>query len=118
MKRTVVIVDDHEGFRTRARELLESDGYDVIGESADTRSALSAVRSLRPDVVILDIQLPDGSGLDIARELLAHAGSVVLISSRERSAYGGRVAESGAQGFVWKADLSGAAIAAVITDGR
>lgn len=95
-----------------------ADGYDVIGDCADAASALSAVRLLRPDIVILDIQLPDGNGLDIARELLEHTRSVVLMSSRERSAYGGRIAESGARGFVWKGDLSGWAIAAALTDER
>lgn len=114
MKRTVVIVDDHTGFRARARQLLESEGYDVVAECADAAEELETVRATRPHVVVLDIQLPDGSGLDIAAALLEHAGSVVLVSSRERSAYGDRVDASGAQGFVWKGDLSGAAIAAVI----
>ena len=65
MPRTVVIVDDHARFRRSARKLLELEGFDVIGEAADGASALAEVERLRPDLVLLDVQLPDASGLDL-----------------------------------------------------
>lgn len=103
---TVLIVDDHAGFRLQARRLLEADGYQVIGEAADGASAIQATRSLKPDVVLLDIQLPDASGFDVAREL-SSLSSIVLISSRSAADYGPRVKQSGALGFISKVDLSG-----------
>lgn len=102
---TVLIVDDHAGFRLQARRLLEAAGYQVIGEAADGASGIQATRSLRPQVVLLDIQLPDVSGFEVARELSSLA-SVVLISSRSATDYGPRVVESGALGFISKFDLS------------
>jgi DNA-binding NarL/FixJ family response regulator len=73
MRRSVVIVDDHAPFRSVARDLLAAEGYDVIGEAADGASALEAVRELRPSVVLLDVQLPDSNGFDVA-EALAEEG--------------------------------------------
>ena len=62
MAKTVLVVDDHAGFRSRARLLLEADGYEVVGEAADGTSALAASRRLHPEVVLLDVQLPDLDG--------------------------------------------------------
>jgi DNA-binding NarL/FixJ family response regulator len=70
MARTVFIVDDHPGFRTPARSLLERAGYDVVGEAEDGTSSLDEVRDLRPNLVLLDVQLPDLTGFDVARRLL------------------------------------------------
>lgn len=106
---TVLIVDDHAGFRASARRLLEADGYTVLGEAEDGATGLAAAAALRPDVVLLDVALPDGSGFDIARDMTA---PVVLTSTRDWAA--DLVAASGARGFVGKADLSGAALAAVL----
>jgi len=116
MARTVLVVDDHAGFRAQARILLAAAGFDVVGEAEDATGALTAARTLRPHVVLLDIQLPDGNGFDVARALLDDRDppAVVLISSRERSDYGARVTRSGARGFISKADLSGVAIMALL----
>ena len=56
---SLLIVDDHAGFRAGARALLQVDGFEVLGEAPDGESALEAARRLRPRVVLLDIQLPE-----------------------------------------------------------
>jgi DNA-binding NarL/FixJ family response regulator len=114
--RRVLVVDDHAGFRSCVRALLESEGFDVVGEAADGESAVGLAGELCPDVVLLDIQLPDLNGFAVAEQLLASAPQlqVVLVSSRDRSAYGPLIEQSGARGFVPKADLSGAELARVL----
>jgi DNA-binding NarL/FixJ family response regulator len=114
--RRLVIVDDHEGFRVWAREVLSHEGFDVLGTAVDGRSAVRLVEQLSPDVVLLDIQLPDASGFDVA-ELLAPHARVVLTSSRSASDYGRRVEQSPAAGFVAKAELSGHALRLVLAGG-
>jgi DNA-binding NarL/FixJ family response regulator len=116
---TILIVDDHASFRVQARALLEADGFIVIGEAADGNTGLSAARSLRPDLVLLDIGLPDVEGFEIARALAADGPPpfVVLTSSREASAYGPRLASSRVLGFIAKDELTGAAIRALVVDG-
>ena len=114
---TVVIVDDHAGFRSSARALLEAEGFDVVGEAGDGASALTAVDLLRPRIVLLDIQLPDIDGFEIA-ERLAGAGdppTVVLVSTRGASAYRRRLARSPARGFIAKSELSGNALFALVS---
>ena len=112
MATTVLVVDDHAGFRSRARLLLEAEGYEVVGEAADGASAVAAAASLRPDVVLLDVQLPDQDGFDVAGRLTANgdAPAVVLTSSRDWSDSADLIARSGARGFVPKDQLSGEAI--------
>ena len=114
--RRVLIVDDHAEFRVLARELLVHAGYQVVGEAADGQSAVTATRSLRPGVVLLDIQLPDLDGFAVAEVLaeLDDAPLVVLTSSRGPSAYRRRLAASSARGFIAKAELSAAALDEVI----
>lgn len=116
MSRTVLIVDDHPTFRASARRLLEAEGFEVVGESEDGESAIERVRSLRPDIVLLDVQLPGIDGFEVARQLTMNGSSpaIVLVSSREASDYGDCVVSSGARGFISKAELSGEAIASVI----
>ena len=112
MATTALIVDDHPGFRMSARMLLESEGFEVVGEAEDGASAVAAAEAIRPDVVILDVQLPDAMGFDIAGVLTSRGftGQVVLVSSRDASDYGDQITSSAAVGFVAKADLSGAAL--------
>jgi DNA-binding NarL/FixJ family response regulator len=114
--RTVLIVDDHAGFRQRARALLEADGFAVVGEAATGAEAVDAYAELHPDLVVLDVQLPDLDGFEVARRLCAQNGgaAVVLTSSRDRCDYGSLVAESPALGFVPKGELSGAALASIL----
>ena len=116
MAPTVVIVDDHAGFRAQAAELLDAAGYEVVGSCPDGRSALHAIAALRPDVVLLDVQLPDIDGFGVLAHIdtLAESPTVVLISTREATDYGDRVARSGAAGFITKAELSGRALARAV----
>lgn len=113
---TAVIVDDHAGFRTMARRMLENEGYSVVAEAADGASALDAVAALQPRLVLLDIQLPDLDGFTVARRLAEAGGDevVVLTSTRSAEDYGSRLAASAAHGFISKADLSGPALARVL----
>lgn len=116
MNETVLIVDDHATFRRSARMLLEAEGYEVIGEAEDGRSGLSEAESLGPDVVLLDVFLPDVDGFEVASELTGRglALVVVLTSSRDGRDFGPLVAESGARGFIPKTELSGASLAALV----
>lgn len=112
MTRTVLIVDDHSGFRSGAKAVLEAAGYDVIGEAADGESALRAVVDLHPDLVLLDVQLPDRDGFSVA-DALEDGGErprIVLISSREASDYQGRLNETVVDGFIHKPELSRSAL--------
>jgi DNA-binding NarL/FixJ family response regulator len=113
---TILIVDDHPSFRATARALLQEEGYTVIGEAQDGASALIAARELRPEVVLLDVQLPDTDGFAVAAELTQDADPpiVVLTSSRDRSDFGPLIAESGARGFIPKAELCGRELAAIL----
>jgi CheY-like chemotaxis protein len=116
MAATVLIVDDHPGFRAAARRLLELEGYVVVGEAADGMTALDAVHQLRPEVVLLDVQLPDIDGFEVAERLSANGfmPAVVLTSSREASDYGPCLARTPAAGFLPKAELSAAGIADIL----
>jgi DNA-binding NarL/FixJ family response regulator len=113
---TVLIVDDHPSFRASARALLEAEGFDVVGEAADGESAVTEALALRPDVVLLDVQLPDVDGFEVSHRLTANGDGpfVVLVSSRDGSDFGPLVKSSGARGFVAKGELSGAIIAELI----
>jgi DNA-binding NarL/FixJ family response regulator len=116
VKPTVLIVDDHSGFRSLARALLEAEGFDVVGEAADGGSALDAVDLLHPNIVLLDIQLPGIDGFEVA-ERLARRGdppAVVLVSTRGVCSYQRRLARSPVRGFISKSDLSGNALSALV----
>ncbi len=114
MGRTLLIVDDHAGFRTFARALLESEGYDVVGEAADGASAVAAARRLRPAIVLLDIALPDIDGFAVCEQITDGGEEqpvVVLTSSRDESSFRDRIARSNASGFIPKHDISATALA-------
>ena len=115
MPPTVLIVDDHAGFRRAARSLLEAEGYRVVAESSTGSDALDAAERVRPSLVLLDIGLPDIDGLQVAELLTAAEPDrvVVLTSSRDAGDFVALVEHSGARGFIPKHELSGAAIAAI-----
>jgi DNA-binding NarL/FixJ family response regulator len=112
----VLIVDDHDAFRATARRWLTAGGFDVVGEAADGAQALEAVTRLRPDVVLLDVQLPDSNGFEIAARLSSdgHGAEIVLTSSRDAAEFGGLIERSSALGFIPKAKLSGQRLAALL----
>ena len=118
MTRTVLIVDDHPSFRSSARRLLEADGYDVVGEAQDGTSAVEAAHRLRPDVVLLDVQLPDMDGFAVAERIQEQEGEkaprIVLTSSRDPGDFDGLIDRSPAVGFICKSELSGDALAALL----
>lgn len=109
---TVLVVDDHAEFRLSARALLEAQGFDVVGEAGTGAEAITAVHSLSPDVVLLDIRLPDLDGIAVAERvaLLPAPPQVVLVSSRDRAVYGVRLVTAPVRGFLAKGDLTGAAL--------
>lgn len=106
MPARAIVVDDHQAFRASARRLLEVTGFDVVGEAADGTSGLALALELRPELVLLDIALPDMSGFDVADELAGGPSAVVLVSSRDHADLGRRLARSGAKGFISKDRLS------------
>jgi DNA-binding NarL/FixJ family response regulator len=108
----VLIVDDHSGFRTQARRMLESEGYQVVGEAGDVASAIEAARTLEPELALVDVYLPDGDGFEVAWRLRALDArpAVVLTSSHDGADLAGCLARSGARGFVPKTELSRDAI--------
>lgn len=112
---TVLIVDDHASFRVQARALIEAGGHTVVGEAADGLSALELADALRPDIVLLDVGLPDIDGFEVARRLAAGECPpiVILTSSRDASAYGQRIEASPVAGFIAKDELSGVALSAL-----
>jgi CheY-like chemotaxis protein len=114
--RTILVVDDHPTFRATARALLEAEGFVVVGEAEDGASAVEAIQRLLPEIVLLDIQLPDFDGFEVAARARAFADSpqIVLTSSRDASDFGSLITESGARGFIAKDELSGAAMAALL----
>ena len=116
---TILIIDDDPRFRTQARDVLEADGFEVIGQAGDGASGLEAAKSLRPDFVLVDIGLPDVDGFEVARSLTLDRPPplVVLTSSRDARAYGRRLTNGDCLGFISKEMVSGAAIRALVDRG-
>ena len=114
MGRRAIVVDDHAAFRASARRLLELTGYDVVAEAGDGASGLALARDLQPELVLLDVALPDMSGFDVADALAGGPSAIVLVSSRDPADLGRRARESGAVGFIPKDQLSEEAITAVL----
>jgi DNA-binding NarL/FixJ family response regulator len=115
MRRTVLI-DDNTRFRSVARSVLEAAGYDVVAEADDGASGVAAVETAKPDLALVDVQLPDIDGFEVTRQLIAagYGSAIVLISSRDRSEFGSLVESSGATGFVPKDELSAESLAALL----
>jgi DNA-binding NarL/FixJ family response regulator len=124
---TLLIVDDHAGFRSFARSLLEAEGFIVVGEAGDGASAVEAAHALSPELVLLDVALPDIDGFVVCERIVGSARptgrggplrpAVVLTSSRDLSSFRRRLAASSARGFIAKQDLTGAALAALLNHG-
>jgi DNA-binding NarL/FixJ family response regulator len=117
MPKTVLIVDDHPSFRASARRMLEADGYEVVGEAENGGAALAAAAQLCPEIVLLDVRLPDVDGFEVARRLVSASGptpQVLLVSSHDSTDLGEAIDASGAHGFVPKSELSAEAIALLI----
>ena len=108
----LVIVDDHDTFRAAASALLSAEGFTVVGEAATARTGLDLVRAGAPDLVLVDVGLPDEDGFELASRLRDDERScpVVLTSSRGAAEYGRLVAACGARGFVPKEALCGEAL--------
>jgi len=113
---TILIVDDHPSFRATARVLLEAEGFEVVGEAADGAAAVELAGRLTPDIVLLDVHLPDMDGFEIATRLHAnsHRPKIVLTSSRDAAEFGGLIGRSPVRGFVPKSELSGPRLAALV----
>lgn len=109
---TILIVDDHDGFRAWARQLLEREGLVVVGEASSGAAAVRAARSLLPDVVLMDVRLPDTNGFEVAQQIASGAGApaVIMTSSHDPRDYRRWIEASPARGFVAKRDLSRAAL--------
>jgi DNA-binding NarL/FixJ family response regulator len=116
MSKRVLIVDDHAGFRASARRLLECNGYEVVGEAADGAEALRLADQLDPELVLVDIHLPDADGRYVAGRISRSrkAPAVILISSRDVADLGDSIERAGARGFISKAELSGESLAALL----
>jgi DNA-binding NarL/FixJ family response regulator len=118
MDARVLVVDDHASFRSIARRVLAADGFLVVGEASAGAEAIRASDDLRPDVVLLGVQLPDVDGFAVAAALAAQVDppAVVLVSSRSRADYGSRIEDCGARGFIPKSELSGHAMRRLLPD--
>jgi DNA-binding NarL/FixJ family response regulator len=108
----VVIVDDNSHFLRAARNVLRQDGADVVGIASTIQEALRVAKELRPDVILVDVDLGEESGFDLAEKLnAAHAASVVMISAYPETELVDLISASPALGFVAKSELSARAVA-------
>jgi CheY-like chemotaxis protein len=120
MCRRVLIVDDNRAFRAAARQLLERGGFVVVAEAGDGVEGVQAAKEHAPGFAIVDVQLPDMDGFEVAEQLraLEVAPEVILTSSLDGTDFGALVAGSSALGFIPKAELSARAIEALLSPTR
>jgi DNA-binding NarL/FixJ family response regulator len=115
MRLRSMIVDDSGRFLAAARNLLQREGVEVVGVAATAAEALKVAEELRPDVALVDIDLGEESGFDVAQRLVEAAeGSVVLISSYAERDFADLIAASPAVGFLSKSELSGQGIREIL----
>ena len=114
----VLIVDDHPSFRASARRMLEAEGFEVVAEAGSGAEALEAATTWSPELVLLDVHLPDIQGFDVADRLTVNgrAPMVILTSSHDASDFGPLVERSGAGGFIPKSELSGEALRRILDE--
>jgi CheY-like chemotaxis protein len=112
MTRRVLIIDDNAAFRATARSLLERAGLIVVAEAGTGFGGIQQAGTHRPDLVLVDVQLPDLDGFEVAERLSQLEGSpeVILTSSLDAADFGALVMSSPALGFIPKAELSAAGI--------
>lgn len=113
MPTRLVLVDDHDGFRALVAQLL-GERFEIVGEAGTARDALAVARRVRPEAVLLDVQLPDALGFDVIEELSQGGARVVLTSTRSADEYGDRIANSRSVGFIAKHELSDARLAGLL----
>jgi DNA-binding NarL/FixJ family response regulator len=103
----VLIVDDQEPFRLAARMVVDAtEGFEVVGESETGEDSIEKARSLEPDLVLMDVNLPGINGLDATRKILQDSGArtvILLLSTYEEEEYAPRAAECGAAAYIPKA---------------
>jgi DNA-binding NarL/FixJ family response regulator len=103
----VLIVDDQEPFRLAARMVVEAtDGFEVVGEAESGEASVDLARELKPDLVLMDVNLPGINGLDATRQILTDQSDsvvVLLLSTYEEEEYAPRAAECGAAAYIPKA---------------
>jgi DNA-binding NarL/FixJ family response regulator len=111
----LLIVDDNVHFLSAARDLLEREGVTVLGVAATSAEALQLAQDLQPDVVLVDVDLGDENGFDLAQQLAAgEDGRVVLISAYPEAEFADLITASPALGFVSKSELSARAVSDLV----
>ena len=114
MARSILIVDDYATFRASARSLLEAEGFDVVGEAENGVTALKLAKELEPEVVLLDVHLPDFDGFEVAERLRELESPPIVILTSSRDDYRSLVGASSARAFLRKDELSDAALLSVL----
>jgi CheY-like chemotaxis protein len=112
--RSILIVDDYATFRASARSLLEAEGFHVVGEAENGVTALRLAKELEPEIVLLDVHLPDFDGFEVAERLRELEPAPVVILTSSRDDYRSLVGSSSARAFLRKDELSGAALTSAL----
>ena len=113
-----MLVDDNDSFLEAARHLLEADGIEVVAAVTTGTEAVARLAGLRPDVVLVDVRLGDESGLDVARRLLDEGASTPVILISTHADLQELATNSGAAGWLWKGEITGATVRSVVEHWR